>query len=192
MNSKILWKASRSKKNNSNLFRYEKFLSYKYNFKVTQKYKKLTEWSIKNPKKFWSSIWDFAGVTGIKNEKFEKSNIFFKNKFFKKSKLNFAENLLKKNDNSKAITFVSENGFRKVRSWKELNTNVGKIINFFLSIKLKKKDRIAAYLPNLIETVESFIAASAIGSIWSSCSPDFGSNGVIEGFSNKTKSINYM
>ncbi len=183
MNSKILWKASRSKKNNSNLFRYEKFLSYKYNFKVTQKYKKLTEWSIKNPKKFWSSIWDFAGVTGIKNEKFEKSNIFFKNKFLKNSKLNFAENLLKKNDNSKAITFVSENGYKKVRSWKELNINVGKIVNFFISIKLKKKDRIAAYLPNLIETVESFIATSAIGSIWSSCSPDFGSNGVIERFS---------
>ena len=183
MKSKILWKASRSKKNNSNLFRYEKFLSYKYNFKVTQKYKKLTEWSIKNPKKFWSSIWDFAGVTGIKNEKFEKSNIFFKNKFLKNSKLNFAENLLKKNDNSKAITFVSENGYKKVRSWKELNINVDKIVNFFLSIKLKKKDRIAAYLPNLIETVESFIATSAIGSIWSSCSPDFGSNGVIERFS---------
>ena len=183
MKSKILWKASRSKKNNSNLFRYEKFLSSKYNFKVTQKYKKLIEWSIKNPKKFWSSIWDFTKVTGIKNEKFEKSNIIFKNKFLKNSKLNFAENLLIKNDNSKAITFVSENGFKKVRSWKELNINVGKIINFFLSIKLKKKDRIAAYLPNLIETVESFIATSAIGSIWSSCSPDFGSNGVIERFS---------
>ena len=150
MKSKILWKASRSKKNNSNLFRYEKFLSSKYNFKVTQKYKKLIKWSIKNPKKFWSSIWDFTKVIGIKNERFEKSNVFFKNKFLKNSKLNFAENLLKKNDNSKAITFVSENGFRKVRSWKELNTNVGKIINFILSIKLKKKDRIAAYLPNLI------------------------------------------
>ena len=158
-------------------------MSSKYSFKITQNYKKLIEWSIKNPKKFWSSIWDFAGVTGIKNEKFEKSNIFFKNKFLKNSKLNFAENLLKKNDNSKAITFVSENGYKKVRSWKELNINVGKIVNFFLSIKLKKKDRIAAYLPNLIETVESFIATSAIGSIWSSCSPDFGSNGVIERFS---------
>ncbi len=183
MRSKILWKASRSEKNNSNLFRYEKFLSSKYNFKVTQKYKKLIDWSIKNPKKFWSSIWDFTKVKGVKNEKFEKSSIFFKNKFLKNSKLNFAENLLKKNDNSKAITFISENGFKKVRSWKELNTNVNRIVNFFLSIKVKKKDRIAAYLPNLIETVESFIATSALGSIWSSCSPDFGSNGVIERFS---------
>ena len=183
MRSKILWKASRLKINNSNLFRYEKFLSSKYNFKVTQKYKKLHDWSIKNPKKFWSSIWDFTGVKGIKNEKFEKSNTFFKSKFLKNSKLNFAENLLKKNDSSKAITFVSENGYKRVRSWKELNININKLINFFLSIKVKKKDRIAAYLPNLIETVESFIATSAIGSIWSSCSPDFGSKGVIERFS---------
>ena len=83
MKSKILWKASRSKKNNSNLFRYEKFLSSKYNFKVTQKYKKLIEWSIKNPKKFWSSIWDFTKVTGIKNEKFESQIYYLRINFLK-------------------------------------------------------------------------------------------------------------
>ena len=183
MKSKILWKAKQSQKNISNLFRYEKFLFSKYKFKVTQKYSKLLKWSIDNPRKFWSSIWDFAEVKGFKSQKFEKSNIFFKNKFLKNSKLNFAENLLSKNDDSKAITFINENGIKKVRTWRELNRNVYKLINFFKLIKIKEKDRIAAYLPNLIETVESFIATSAIGSIWSSCSPDFGANGVIERFS---------
>ena len=183
MKSKILWKAKQSQKNISNLFRYEKFLFSKYEFKVTQKYSKLLKWSIDNPRKFWSSIWDFAEVKGFKSQKFEKSNIFFKNKFLKNSKLNFAENLLSKNDDSKAITFINENGIKKVRTWRELNRNVYKLINFFKLIKIKEKDRIAAYLPNLIETVESFIASSAIGSIWSSCSPDFGTNGVIERFS---------
>ena len=183
MKSKILWKAKQSQKNISNLFRYEKFLFSKYEFKVTQKYSKLLKWSIDNPRKFWSSIWDFAEVKGFKSQKFEKSNIFFKNKFLKNSKLNFAENLLSKNDDSKAITFINENGIKKVRTWRELNRNVYKLINFFKLIKIKEKDRIAAYLPNLIETVESFIATSAIGSIWSSCSPDFGANGVIERFS---------
>jgi len=183
MKSKILWKAKQSQKNISNLFRYEKFLFSKYKFKVTQKYSKLLKWSIDNPRKFWSSIWDFAEVKGFKSQKFEKSNIFFKNKFLKNSKLNFAENLLSKNDDSKAITFINENGIKKVRTWRELNRNVYKLINFFKLIKIKEKDRIAAYLPNLIETVESFIATSAIGSIWSSCSPDFGTNGVIERFS---------
>ena len=183
MKSKILWKAKQSQKNISNLFRYEKFLFSKYKLKISQKYSKLLKWSIDNPKKFWSSIWDFAEVKGLKSQKYEKSNIFFKNKFLKNSKLNFAENLLSKNDNSKAITFVNENGIKKVRTWKELNKNVYKLITFFRSIKIKEKDRIAAYLPNLIETVESFIATSAIGSIWSSCSPDFGTSGVIERFS---------
>ena len=183
MKSKILWKAKQSQKNISNLFRYEKFLFSKYKFKVTQKYSKLLKWSIDNPKKFWSSIWDFAEVKGFKSQKYEKSNIFFKNKFLKNSKLNFAENLLSKNDDSKAITFINENGIKKVRTWRELNRNVYKLITFFRLIKIKEKDRIAAYLPNLIETVESFMATSAIGSIWSSCSPDFGTNGVIERFS---------
>ena len=183
MKSKILWKAKQSQKNISNLFRYEKFLFSKYKFKVTQKYSKLLKWSIDNPKKFWNSIWDFAEVKGFKSQKYERSNIFFKNKFLKNSKLNFAENLLSKNDGSKAITFISENGNKKVRTWRDLNKNVYKLIVFFKSIKIKEKDRIAAYLPNLIETVEAFIATSAIGSIWSSCSPDFGTNGVIERFS---------
>ncbi len=183
MKSKILWRANQHQKNKSNLFKYEKFLFLKYKLKISQKYSKILKWSIKNPNKFWNSIWDFGRVIGNKNEKFEKSNIFFKNKFLKNSKLNFAENLLTKNDNSKAITFINENGFKKVRTWKELNKNTHKLINFFKSIKIKEKDRIAAYLPNLIETVESFIASSAIGSIWSSCSPDFGTKGVIERFS---------
>ncbi len=183
MNSKILWKAKQSQKNESNLFKFENYLSSKYNFKVTQKYKNLLNWSIKNPKKFWNSIWDFTKVKGIKSEKHEVSNIFYKNKFLKNSKLNFAENLLSKNDHSKAITFISENGHKKIRTWKELNINTYKLINFFKILKIKEKDRVAAYLPNLIETVESFIATSAIVSIWSSCSPDFGINGVIERFS---------
>ncbi len=183
MKPKILWKANQHQKNTSNLFKYEKFLFSKYKFKVSQKYSKIHKWSIKNPNKFWNSIWDFAKVVGNKSQKFEKSKIFFKNKFLKNSKLNFAENLLSKNDNSKAITFINENGFKKVRTWKELNRNVYKLTSFFKSIKINEKDRIAAYLPNLIETVESFIATSAIGSIWSSCSPDFGTAGVIERFS---------
>ena len=183
MKSKILWEAKQSQKNKSNLFRYENFLSSKYKFIPTQNYNKLHKWSVDNPKKFWNSIWDFSKVKGIKNNNYKKSNIFFKNKFLKNSKLNFAENLLSKNDDKKAITFISEIGYKKVRTWKELNNNVYKIVNFFNSIKIKEKDRIAAYLPNLIETVESFIATSAIGAIWSSCSPDFGANGVIERFS---------
>ena len=180
--SKKLWEASQRVKNKSNLFRYENFLAENYHYKITKQYSKILKWSIKNPQKFWSSIWDFVNVKGLKKNKFIKSKIFFKNKFLKDSQLNFAENLLSKNDNSKAITFISENNYKEKRSWKELNLNVGRLVVFFKQIKLKEKDRIAAYLPNLIETVESFIATASMGCVWSSCSPDFGINGVIERF----------
>jgi len=181
--SKKLWEASLSVKKKSNLFKFEKFISKKFNYKINKNYNKLFNWSISNLDLFWSSVWDFTNVKGKKVDKFKHSKEFIKNKFFVKSKLSFAENLLSKNDNSKAITFISENGYREERTWKELNLNTSKLINFFKKNKISKKDRIAAYMPNQIETVECFLATSTIGAIWSSCSPDFGAQGLIERFS---------
>ncbi len=180
---KKLWEPSKELINNSNLFAYEKFISkyYKYNF--SRNYKKLLNWSVKNPKDFWNSIWEYFEVVGKKTNKFKLTKDLINSKFFVNSKLNFAENLLAKNSNQKAITFVSENGYREQKSWKELNIDVKKIITFYKKINISEKDRIAAYTPNQIETVECFLGASAIGSIWSSCSPDFGVPGVIERFS---------
>ena len=177
-----LWSATNKEKITSNLYDYEKFLSENYNYKITKNYSKLLDWSIKNKEKFWSSVWDYCKVIGNKNYEFEYSNELFKNKFLINSKLNFAENLLSKKNNSKAITFISENGYREVRSWKKLDYNINKIIQFWKKIGLNQKDRVACYLPNIIETVECFIATTGIGAIWSSCSPDFGTNGLIERF----------
>ena len=182
--NKKLWEASLTQKRDSLLRKYEKFVSKKFNEKFNGKYENILKWSIKNPGIFWSSIWDFSGVKGSKNKlNIQKSNTFFKNKFLPNSKLNFAENLLSKNNQNKAITFINEKGYREERSWSDLNKNVSKISKFLKNIKIKKKDRVAAYLPNCIETVESFIASSSLGLIWSSCSPDFGVKGVIERFS---------
>jgi len=180
---KKLWEASEIIKNASNLFKYEKFLFNKFNYKPSKNFTKLLDWSINNPKEFWSSIWDFCRVKGNKNYKFTISKNFIQNKYLVNSKLNYAENLLSINNNSKAITFISENGYKKIRTWKELNINTFKIIDFFKKIKIQENDRVAAYLPNYIETVECFLATSSLGAIWSSCSPDFGVNGVIERFS---------
>ena len=181
--NKKLWEASLHQKRNSNLFRFEKFIAKKFNYIPEQNFRKLFNWTIKNPKMFWSSIWEYSNLKGIKKDKFYLPKNIMKSKFLIQSKLNFAENLLSKNDNSKAVTFISENGYREEKSWRELNYNTIKIVNFLNKIKIKEKDRIAAYTVNQIETVESFLATSAIGAIWSSCSPDFGTQGVIERFS---------
>ncbi|MDC0216302.1 acetoacetate--CoA ligase [Candidatus Pelagibacter sp.] len=181
---KKLWEASLSQKRNSLLYKYEQFITKRFDKKFNENYENILKWSIKNPANFWASIWDFAEIKGFKDKiKIKKSKIFYKNIFLPNSKLNFAENLLSRNDQNKAITFISENGLREERSWHELNKNVSKAYKFLKNIKVKKGDRVAAYLPNTIETVEAFIASSSLGAIWSSCSPDFGVKGVIERFS---------
>jgi len=181
--SRILWKAKSKNKLNSNLYKFEKFISKKFNKKFNKKYEKILNWSIKNPGEFWSSVWDFCQVRGAKsNHKIKKSKIFYKNIFLPNSSLNFAQNLLPKETDTKAITFLSENGFREERTWKNLHKSVGKLQDFFRKLKVISRDRIAAYTINSIETVEAFLATTSIGAIWSSCSPDFGVNGVIERF----------
>ena len=179
-----LWEASKKVKKNSKLFAFEKYLSKKINKKFQSNYKKIHRWSIENSSDFWSLFWDFSQIIGIKGKKkIKKSKLFYRNIFLPKSKLNFGENLLPKNNNEKAATFISENGFREIRDWKKINSNVSKIFTFLKSIKIKKKDRVVAYMPNTIETVEAFIASVSLGAIWSSCSPDFGIKGVVERFS---------
>ena len=182
--TKKLWEASSIQKKNSILFAFEKYISKKFNNNFNNNYKKILDWSIKNSPEFWSSFWDFAKIKGIKSaKKIKKSKTFYKNLFLPNSKLNFAENLLSKNTKEKAITFISENGFREERSWAELNQDTSNLTQFFKNKKIRPKDRVAAYMPNTIETVEAFIATTSIGAIWSSCSPDFGVKGVIERFS---------
>ena len=182
--SKKLWQPSLIVKKNSNLFAFENYISKKLKIKFNRNYKTLLNWSIKNSPEFWSRFWDFSKIKGFKsNKNFRKSKTFYKNLFLPGSRLNFGENLLSKNNNEKAVTFISENGFREERSWRQLNLNTNKISKFLKKINIKKGDRVAAYMPNTIETVEAFIATTSLGGIWSSCSPDFGPKGVIERFS---------
>lgn len=179
-----LWKPSSKTTKNSNLFKFEKFISKRFNKNFKVNFEKIHNWSIKNQGNFWSSVWDFSKIKGIKsNTKVKKSKKFFKNIFLPNSKLNFSENLLSKNTKEKAITFVSENGYREIRNWNELNKNVKNFSNNLKKLNIKSNDRIAAYMPNIPQTVEAFLGSVAIGAIWSSCSPDFGINGVIERFS---------
>ena len=127
---KKLWEATKKIKTNSNLYKFEKFISQKYNLNFKYNYQKILNWSIKNSSIFWDDVWNFCEVNGIKSKsksKINKSKIFYKNKFLPNYKLNFAENLLMKNNNDKAVTFISENGFREERTWSQLNNNVGKI-----------------------------------------------------------------
>jgi len=178
-----LWTASSEIIKNSNIKKFSNLIEKKYNINFENNFQKFHKWSVNNLEKFWSEYWDFGEIKGDKGSQIiSKDKIFHRNKFFKDSKLNFAENLLSKNNDEIAIHSLKENGEHENISWEQLNINVKKLSSFFKFFDLKKGDRIAGYVPNTIETIVSFLATSKNGLIWSSCSPDFGIQGVIDRF----------
>ena len=177
--NKPLWQTSRKLKQESILQDFCKFID----FKSSGSFKELWQWSVKNPEEFWSKFWDYSKIIGEKgSEILKKDKIFNKSKFFPDSKLNYAENILKKKSNDIAINFLSEKGFEEHITWNNLYEKVCKFSNYLKKLSLKKGDRVAAYVPNKIETIISFLACAKNGIIWSSCSPDFGVQGVVDRF----------
>ena len=178
-----LWTASSETIKNSNIKKFSNLIEKKYNINFENNFQKFHKWSVNNLEKFWSEYWDFGEIKGDRGSQIiSKDKIFHRNKFFKDSKLNFAENLLSKNNDEIAIHSLKENGEHENISWEQLNINVKQLSSFFKFFALTKGDRIAGYVPNTIETIVSFLATSKNGLIWSSCSPDFGIQGVIDRF----------
>ena len=188
-----LWKINKRKLNKTNLALYSNFIKKNYKINSSNDFNKIWKWSVDNPKFFWKSIWDFTKVKGeLGNILLQESDIFFKNKFFYDTRLSYAENLLKKNNKNPAIIFKSENGYKIILSWKDLNFNVAQISEWMKLNGINKGDRVAAYLPNLPETVIAYISTSTLGAIWSSCSPDFGTAGVVDRFSQISPKILFI
>ena len=188
-----LWKINKEKLNKTNLALYSDFIKKNYKINSGNDFNKIWKWSVENPKIFWKSIWDFTKVKGdLGNILLKESDIFYNNKFFPDTRLNYAKNLLKKNNEKKSIIFKSENGYKTDLSWKNLNLHVAQISNWMKSSGIKKGDRVAAYLPNIPETVIAYISTSVLGAVWSSCSPDFGALGVIDRFSQITPKILFI
>ena len=183
---KFLWKPSDTRKEESLLEEFSRFI----NFKSNCNFKNLWKWSVDRPEEFWSKFWDYSKIIGDKGKEIIKYNkTFNKTKFFPDSKLNYAENILKKQSSEIAISFLSEKGFEEEISWEHLYNKVCKFSNYLKSIGLKKGDRVAAYVPNKIESIISFLACAKNGIIWSSCSPDFGTQGVVDRFKQIEPSI---
>ncbi len=177
--NKPLWQPSEKLKENSLLKDFCKFI----NFKSSNNFKEVWQWSINNPNEFWSKFWDYSKIIGDKgSEIIKKDKVFNKTKFFLDSKLNYTENILKKKSDKLAINFLSEKGFEENITWNELYEKVCKLSSYLKKQNLRKGDRVAAYVPNKIESIICFLACAKNGIIWSSCSPDFGAQGVIDRF----------
>ena len=174
-----LWKPPEQRVNKSNLLNFSKFVGFstEYNFK------KFWQWSVAEPEIFWSKFWDYSHIIGNKGKEIiRKNKSFNKTKFFPDSKINYSENILKNKTNDIAINFLSESGFEENISWNLLYEKVCKFSDYLKSLNLEKGDRVAAYVPNKIESIIAFLACAKNGIIWSSCSPDFGEQGVVDRF----------
>ncbi|MBA1141653.1 acetoacetate--CoA ligase [Mesorhizobium neociceri] len=146
-------------------------------------YAELHRWSVEDREGFWSLLWDFCGIVGEKGETVLVDGDKMPGAaFFPDATLNFAENLLKKTGSGAAIVFRGEDKIERRLSWNELHQLTSRFQQLFLSLKVKKGDRIAAMMPNMPETVAAMLAAASIGAVWSSCSPDFGEQGVLDRF----------
>ena len=177
--NKPLWQSSEQKKQNSLLEDFSKFI----NFNSTKNFKDIWQWSVENPKEFWSKFWDYSKIIGNKGKEIIREHkTFNKTKFFPDSQINYAENILKKKIDDTAIHFLSEQGFEENITWKDLYEKVCKFSAYLKTLDLQKGDRVAAYVPNKIESIISFLACAKNGIIWSSCSPDFGIQGVVDRF----------
>lgn len=140
-------------------------------------------WSVENPEKFWDSVWDFAGIAGEKGKTILKDGDKMPGaQFYPDARINYAENLLKRRDDAPAIIFRDEPGRERTLSFAGLYAEVARWQAQFKAWGVKKGDRVAAYMPNMPETIIVCLAASSLGAIFSSASPDFGSQGLIDRF----------
>ena len=141
------------------------------------------QWSVDDRAAFWSAVWDYCGVKGEKGERLlENGDIMLDARFFPDARLNFAENLLPGTGEGDAMIFRGEDKAEDRWSWDRLRNAVSRLQQAFRSMGIEKGDRIAAMVPNMPETVALMLAAASIGAIWSSCSPDFGEQGVLDRF----------
>ena len=180
--NKILWKPKISEKSHVSNFIDE--INKKNNIQI-DKYEELYEWSISNPKQFWEETWKYSNIISSSDyhEIVDDITKMPGAEWFSGAKLNFAENLLRFRDDRPAIHYKSENSKIRTITYKSLYSSVEALSFSLRSIGVKKGDRVAGYISNIPEAIIAMLATSSIGAIWSSTSPDFGVNGVLDRFS---------
>ncbi len=180
----ILWKPNPEKLAQSQMFEFLHLIDKKHHLPQAD-YPNLHIWSVENPAEFWGEFWDYTNILHS-----EKHNALVDNahkmpgaKWFSGARLNFAENLLQHRGEKAALIFRGENGADRRLSRNELYHEVKRIADGLKAQGLVKGDRVAAFMPNIPETIIAMLAAASIGAIWSSSSPDFGIKGVLNRFS---------
>jgi len=174
---KALWTPTRERIANSRINRFVENVNKKGD---------LHEWSVNQPEQFWSLVWDACGMVGQKGERTfvpaPSGAPMSTAQFFPDASLSVVENMLATTGNHDALVAINEAGNRRTRSWDELRERVASIASALQSVGVVAGDRVAAWLSNSIEAIEVMLGAASIGAVFSSSSPDFGANGVLDRF----------
>ncbi|WP_339855686.1 acetoacetate--CoA ligase [uncultured Nisaea sp.] len=178
-----LWKPSAERIAGANITRFIDFVNRERGAGLTD-YDSLYDWSVTELESFWDAVWDFTGIVGDKG-----SDVILKDgdkmpgaAFFPDAKINFAENLLRRRDNADAIVFWGEDKVKRRMSFAALYDEVSKFVQALKAEGVGPGDRVAAFMPNMPETIIATLATASLGAVWSSCSPDFGIRGVLDRF----------
>jgi acetoacetyl-CoA synthetase len=147
-------------------------------------YTALHRYSVEHPERFWTALWDFCEVLAeMRGESaVEQIERMPGARWFPQARLNFAHNLLRYEDDRIALQFVGEAGHTQSLSYAQLHAEVGRVAAGLVAAGVGMGDRVAAFMPNRPETVIMMLATASIGAVFSSCSPDFGVNGVLDRF----------
>lgn len=184
----VLWKCSQEKFKQTDLFKFKSLIESKYQ-KTFSDYHSFWLWSNEQKEFFWSELWDYFQVIGDKNKKIlDNASSFVDSQWFSDSKINYAENLLNpiindSNENDEAVAFWSEDKVKISLSKKELKNLVSKMAQALKANGLQKGDRVCGMVPNHPMTLIAMLATTSLGGTWTSCSPDFGVQGVLDRFS---------
>ena len=176
----VVWTPSQDQILNSNLKKFTEFVEENTG-KHFKSYDELHHFSISNPE-FWRFIIEFCKVEGEWNGPIYEGENIFSAKWFPQSKLNFAENMLKNRSENEALIFRCEDRISETLSFAELYNQVSKTAQHLKELGVTKGDRVAGFLPNFAGSIVAMLATASVGAIWSSCSPDFGEQGVIDRF----------
>ncbi len=178
-----IWTPSPQRVADSNLTRFATLARTRYGA-PSGDYNTLWQWSVDERESFWSALVDFAGVirTPGASPVLANRDSMPGAKWFADMRLNFAENLLVRDDEHAALVFTNERGNRRELSYRQLRMDVARVAAGLRDLGIAPGDRVAGFMPNLPETVVAMLATTSIGAVWTSCSPDFGLNGVLDRF----------
>lgn len=183
MKKKPLWEPSAKRKAQANMTRFIRLVNERYG-KEFNNYDELYAWSCDNIPDFWALMWEFGEIIASAPYTSVVKNFddMFNSEWFEGARLNFAENLLRYRDDRIALVFKGEATESRRITYRELYSQVARLSRSLRECGVTVGDRVAGFMPNMIETVVAMLAATSIGAIWSSCSPDFGFQGVMDRF----------